>query len=254
MNCIEARHHIHAYMDGELDLLQTLSIEGHLLACATCKQIHAQHAAARVILRRHATRFTAPAALRARVQNLVVPAGQRGRRSWFPQRALKRPSFAAALAFAVTLTWAVSAHLPVPATGERLPEEIVSSHVRALISGRLADVESPDPRDVKAWLHGKLGYSPRVDDLAQHGYALVGGRIDYIREHRVAALVYRHLGHPIDVFVWHDTGHDPLTQYISRKGYNLINWKNGGLFFCAVSDLDHAEIAEFARLIQRNAG
>jgi anti-sigma factor RsiW len=254
MNCIEARNHIHPYMDGELDLLKALAIEGHFLTCAACKQLHAQHAAAHIILHRHATCFTVPAALRTRVQNLIVPAALPGRRSWLPQRISNWPSFGAALAFAVMITWAVPAHFFAPAAADRLPEEIVSSHVRALVSNRLADVESPDPRDVKPWLTGKLGYSPRVDDLASNGYTLVGGRIDYIRERSVAALVYRHLGHSIDVFIWPDTGHDPVTQDISRNGYNLVNWKYGGLFFCAVSDLDHAELAGLARLFQRNAG
>jgi hypothetical protein len=41
---------------------------------------------------------------------------------------------------------------------------------------------------------------------------------------------------------------------LSRKGYNLLNWTSDGMFFCAVSDLDHAELATFARLLQRNAG
>ena len=169
-------------------------------------------------------------------------------------RASTWPSFGAAIAFAIVTTWTVSTHFSVEAAAERLPEEIVSSHVRALMSPRPADIVSADPGNIKPWLNGKLGYSPRVDDLAPDGYTLVGGRIDYVREHRVAALVYRRLGHSIDVFAWPATARDLPARALSRKGYNLVNWTNDGMFFCAVSDLDHAELATLARLLQRDAG
>ena len=258
MNCSEARNRIHAYMDGELDLLRALAVEAHLLACAGCRQIHAQHAAARRILRGHATCFTAPSALRARMQGLTAQAARRRAPSSSRSQLLALLStwraFGAVLALAIMATWTLSARIPIEAAADRLPDEIVSSHVRALMSARPADVVSADPGDIKPWLAGKLGYSPRVDDLARDGYTLVGGRVDYVREQRVAALVYRRLGHSIDVFTWPATAHDMPARTLARKGYNLVNWTNDGMFFCAVSDLDHAELAALARMLQRDAG
>ena len=258
MNCSEARNRIHAYMDGELDLLRALAVEAHLFTCAGCRQLHAQHTAARRILRGHATCFTAPAALRTHMRRLTATAGRTGdRQSWHSRLlalASTWPAFGAALAFAVVVTWTVSAQFLVEAAADRLPQEIVSSHVRALMSARPADIVSADPGNIRPWLNGKLGYSPRVDDLAPDGYTLVGGRVDYVREQRVAALVYRRLGHSIDVFAWPAGARDLPVRALSRKGYNLVNWTSDGMFFCAVSDLDHAELATFARLLQRNAG
>jgi len=258
MNCSEARNRIHAYMDGELDLLHALAVEAHLFTCAGCRQLHAQHIAARRILRGHATCFTAPTALRTHMQRLTAAADRkRAPQSWrlrLPGLASTWPAFGAALAFAVVATWTASAQFLVEAAADRLPQEIVSSHVRALMSARPADIVSADPGNIRPWLHGKLGYSPRVDDLAPDGYTLVGGRVDYVREQRVAALVYRRLGHSIDVFAWPAGARDLPVRALSRKGYNLVNWTSDGMFFCAVSDLDHAELATFARLLQRNAG
>jgi anti-sigma factor RsiW len=257
MKCVEAQNRIHAYMDGEMELLGALAVEAHLLVCTPCRQMHAQHAAARTILRGHATCFAAPPALRARLRSMTVPVDRRAARpwrSWLPARAATWPAVGAALAFAVIATWTVSTNLTVETAAGRLPEEIVSSHVRALMSDRPADVVSADPQDIKPWLSRKLGYSPRFDDLTRDGYTLVGGRVDYVRERRVAALVYRHRGHAIDIYAWPATERDLAAHALSRKGYNLVNWTNDGMFFCAVSDLDHAGLAKLARLFQRDAG
>jgi anti-sigma factor RsiW len=258
MKCVEAQNRIHAYMDGEMELPSALAVEAHLLVCTPCRQMHGQHVAARRILRGHATCFTAPAAVRARLQSLTAPVDrQRASQSWRSRLlalASTWPAFGAALAIAIVATWTVSGGFLVEAASVRLPEEIVSSHVRALLSARPADIVSADPENIKPWLNGKLGYSPRVDDLAPEGYTLVGGRVDYVREHRVAALVYRRLGHSIDVFAWPATARDLPVRALSRKGYNLVNWTNDGMFFCAVSDLDHAELATLAHLLQRDAG
>jgi anti-sigma factor RsiW len=255
MNCSEACSRVNAYMDGELDLLRALAVEAHLFACTACRKLHAQHTAARTLLRAHATCFPAPPALRTHVRCLTATANRRPAAQSWRSRVLALasawPAFGAALAFAVTATWTLSAQFLAEAAADRLPQEIVSSHVRALMSARQADIVSADPGNIRPWLNAKLAYSPRVDDLAPDGYTLVGGRVDYVREQRVAAVVYRHLGHSIDVFTWPATRHDVPARSLSRKGYNLVNWTYDGMFFCAVSDLDHAQLATLARLLQR---
>src|SRR5258706_1041116 len=111
MMCVEAQNRIHAYMDGEMELLGALAVEAHLLVCNPCRQMHAQHAAARKILRGHATCFAAPPALRARLRSLTVPIDRRAARpwrSWLPAPAGMLPPFGPALAFVVVATWTVS--------------------------------------------------------------------------------------------------------------------------------------------------
>jgi anti-sigma factor RsiW len=255
MNCIEALDQMHPYIDGELDLLRALAVEVHFFSCVQCRHLHAQHAGARTMLRRHATCFAAPAALRERVQHRSARiVHRRAVRSWLPARVGTWPAFGAALAFSIFATWTVSMQFVVSASSGRLPEEIVASHLRAQMAAQPVDIASSDPHDVTPWLSRKLGYSPYVRDLAADGYTLVGSRIDYVREHRVAALAYRHRGHAIDVFAWPATARDMPMHELSRKGYNLVNWTSNGMFYCAVSDLDHAELATLAQLFQRDSG
>ena len=113
----------------------------------------------------------------------------------------------------------------------------------------LADVASSDQHTVKPWLSGKLDFSPPVTDLTGAGFPLVGGRVDYVDHRPVAALVYRHREHVINVFVWPDrsaAGRTAPTHSASKRGYNVVHWTDAGLAFWAISDLNAPEMKTFA--------
>ena len=69
----------------------------------------------------------------------------------------------------MTLLWTQQ-----PPRGGDLQQEIVSSHVRALMSARTMDVLSSDQHTVKPWFNGRIDYAPPVVDPA--GARLSAGR------------------------------------------------------------------------------
>ena len=120
--------------------------------------------------------------------------------------------------------------------------------------GHLTDVASTDQHTVKPWFDGRLDFSPQVSDFAAQGFNLVGGRLDYIAERPVAALVYRRRKHLINLFEWPiSEPHPPPPGATTHNGYRVIHWDRGGLSFWMVSNLNAAEMEQFAGMLKAQA-
>jgi len=133
-----------------------------------------------------------------------------------------------------------------------LAAEIVDAHLRSLQPGHLIDVVSTDQHTVKPWFDGKLDFSPPVQDFADQGFPLQGGRIDVIHGRAVAALVYGRRKHFVNVFVWPTDEKDAPPRSGSQQGYQWIEWRKAGMEFCAVSDAAPSALEQLQTLLASN--
>ena len=84
-------------------------------------------------------------------------------------------------------------------------------------------------------------------DLAPDGFPLIGGRLDYLHEGKVAALIFRRNKHFINLFIWPG---DASPETDVKQGYNLIRFECKGMVCWAVSDLNVGELQQFADLFK----
>ena len=251
MSCQTAQELIHAYVDGELDLARSLEVEQHMEQCEVCAIAYRNQTALRSALKDSSLYHSAPAGLEKRIRSSLrrEAKSEVGRRSfgwsWLPVGAM---ALILLLAFVI---WRAAPGFR-PAGDDLLAQEVVSNHVRSLLlETHHIDVVSEDPHTVKPWFDGKLDFAPPVKDFSSQGFPLLGGRLEYLNNRAVAALIYQRQKHYINLYIWPAEQSNATGEVAAkRQGYNLLHWTNSGMNYWAVSDLNGVELHEFARLVQ----
>ena|SRR6185369_16090851 len=288
MDCDRVETLLHAYVDGELDLSSTLNLETHLAGCRTCRERHERLTRLVADLGAGLERYTAPAELRERLTLTLVP------RSLTPTEAAGLPAgnvtpiaapgpfpaggrrnasareggarvnvsrrgwlaLAASVAGIALLSGSATYLLSRPEESESMAEQVVASHIRSLMATHLIDIASNDQHTVKPWFDGKVDVAPTVADFTEQGFSLMGGRLDYLDRRPVAALVYRHRAHLINMFacpILANEEHETKPEALTIHGYNLVYWTAGDVTYWAVSDVAQADLMTFRNLVQEAA-
>jgi anti-sigma factor RsiW len=247
---------LHGYLDGELDLVRNLEFEQHLQSCPACSQSLEQQQHLRTTLSGAGLYMQAPARLRERLQKRLheaappdETAAPAPRRRWPPPRLL---AVAASLALLALSGWALVQVASKSSGRDSLVKELVASHVRSqLLLSHVTDVASSNSHTVKPWFDGKVNFAPPVRDFKDQGFPLKGGRLDYLDDQPVAALVYKRRDHVINLFIWKPAdATDSPVQRRTQQGFHLLHWTSGGLTYWAVSDLNMEDLETLARLVQ----
>jgi len=251
-----------ALLDGELGARESRDVEAHVARCTHCQATLEDTQDLSGSLRAQAEYFRASAALRSRIEAQIRAEPRAAARmakptriapgfslpSWWPRwgMGVAVPVAAAILSFTIGVQFAG------PSADERLLGEALGDHARALLTDHAFDVASSDRHTVKPWFADKLDFSPPVRDLGAEGFPLIGGRLDYLDHTRVAVLAYQKRQHEIDVFVWPvvsgASGVSSLTR--TSRGYNVVRWSEGGMNFCAVSDVEPDDLKHLMVLIR----
>lgn len=255
MSCEETKNQLHAYLDGELDVVRSVEFEEHLKGCPACSRAHQEYQSLRAAMARPSLRFEVPRGLERNVLSAVREAARAETRpAWQWTWNWKWPVWLAPFA-AAALVMVVSSHLWIQhLTENQKTQEIISAHVRSLMVNHLTDVASSDQHTVKPWFNGKLNFSPTVVDPAAEGFPLIGGRLEYVGDSPAAALVYQRRKHYINLFI------SPVNQtatakeeLLKRHGYNMLHWLQGGMEYWAVSDVNQDDLKQFAQLVRGEA-
>jgi anti-sigma factor RsiW len=253
MDCKTANELLPLYFDGELDRANGRELEAHLDECAECRAVLIGLDGLRRTLREDAPREPAPELLRARIREEIAQRQPASSNAPAPSRrpASRWLALAASWVIAFAAGGALMSSWRTPSSSEQpqVVRDLFASHWRALAANAPYDVVSTDQHTVKPWFAGKIAVAPLVQDFAAQGYALAGGRIDYVGHERVPVLVYRHGHHLIDVFILPPSAAPASGKPIEAQGYVLDTVLLGGQPAAVVSDMGQAELARFTQLL-----
>ena len=249
MTCDEAEILLHALIDGELDAGHAREVEQHVAGCARCTAALADYRAMSAAVAGANLRYTAPLALRKRIEaSLPQPKPLQSRRSVLR-------GFAMGSAVSALAATGLVAIVLRNDDEQRIESEVVSAHLRSLQAGHLIDVVSTDQHTVKPWFNGKLDVSPPVIDLTAQGFTLIGGRLDYLDARAIGAVVYKRRQHVINLFVA-QTGNTErkAAKMETMQGFSVLRWSEQGMNFWAVSDIGADELNEFGAKFEAALG
>jgi anti-sigma factor RsiW len=249
MNC--SRELIEAYMDEELDPGLTAAVEEHLSNCRLCSEAHSRFCEQKERIRSSVPYYTAPAQLQQSVREALRRAAASETSAVARNTPWRWLAIAASVLLAISISWNVRRPQPRTAENDLIAQNILSDHIRSLIGTHLLDVPSSDQHTVKPWFNGKLDFSPDVKDFASQGFPLAGGRLDYLTDRTVAALVYRRRQHVINLFTWPSDSTPDTESHFSRNGYNVVHWTYRAMTCWAVSDITIAELEQFKGLYEK---
>jgi anti-sigma factor RsiW len=250
MICDRAGAIVHGYFDNELDAAGAAEFERHLEQCSECVYALEDLESLRSSMSLAQLYERAPAPLRKKILaslgvELPVAASP-------PRTVWRWLAVAAAILLATYASWRVTSLGRSGSYETVLTAEIVDAHLRSLQPGHLTDVIATDQHTVKPWFDGKLDFSPPVQDFGNQGFALQGGRIDVVHGQTVAALVYLRRKHFVNVFIWPTDEKDRAPSSGSQQGYQWLEWRKGGMEFCAVSDAAPSALEQLQSLLTSN--
>jgi anti-sigma factor RsiW len=247
MTCDEAEILLHALIDGELDAGHAREVEAHIATCPSCAAKLADYRRMSQQIAAADLRYTAPASLRRRIDAaLPKAAAPVSNVTPMPSRRGVLRGFAMGSAVSAIAATGLFAIVLRNDDEQRIESEVVSAHLRSLQAGHLIDVVSSDQHTVKPWFNGKLDVSPPVIDLTAQGFTLIGGRLDYVNERAIGAVVYKRRAHVINLFVAQTSNTERRSATIDTvQGFNIRRWRDHGLNYWAVSDIGADELAEF---------
>jgi anti-sigma factor RsiW len=249
----KARVLLHALIDEELDPRSAMELRAEIELSPVLRQEWARLSTLQTSVQTHASRFRAPPGLTQRLFEKPAEAKpdsvSTGLPSWWRTLAIGATAAVVAL-----LLWNLSSSFESRGNRPALLEEVVSAHVRSLMANHLTDLTSSERHAVKPWLANRLDFAAPVGDFDAQGFSLLGGRVDYLDGKPVAALVYRHRQHIINVFVWPSGDRDGPIRISTHRGFNSTNFESGGMSYWIVSDLNTTDLQKLAALLQQPPG
>ena len=260
ISCEHIRQRLELYLDGALSPREHAAMQSHLSVCATC---HSEMAGVKTFEARLREAFrdeAPPPALWPRVAADLCCQGADA-----PSVRVRYPSRRAVVAAAALLAVGVVVFTARrPATVSVDSTELMQTPVGELRSfvdsGRPVDFATTDPLVLRRWFMPRVDFTPPVPPMTP-SLTLIGGRLCYFFERRVASYMYRIDGHLVSLYIMSNKDIESRsagggvtlgTRAAAVRevdGFAHVLWKEGSLYYSLVSNQPTARLVELARAL-----
>jgi mycothiol system anti-sigma-R factor len=256
MSCDTPKAQLYLYLDGELAPPEAATIEHHLQMCATCQREAAMHQRLQALLRSAFAHEDVPAQLWDSIQRQLP---RESPKASSPSRRLtKKHLLSGLVAMAALLTLVFGIRIWFASRVSVVVQEIVDSQIRSQLMEASYKNIPAEAGAIRRWFHDKVEFSVLVPDVPADRYELLGVRLNYFLNRRVAEIAYASRNHMLSFLMFSDKGITlkPIRAvrvgnrafYVQKyKGYNTVLWKDGEFFCSLVSDLPLSTLLRVAR-------
>lgn len=256
MMCDQPNIQLYLYLDGELAAPEAAEVEQHLRTCAVCEAEAAAHHRLQCLLQQTLSDEPDDGALWHAIERQLPlqPAESMGHRR---QRFLRRTVWGSGVAAAALVCLALGLWLWLYPAVPNVVREIVDSQIRAQLMHIPYEQVPHDANSVRRWFDGQVEFALPVPAMRESLFALVGVRLNYFLNRRVAEIAYATDQHIVSFLTF--TGKDialhamkpvrlgnRLFHVQSYKGYNAVIWQDGEMFCSLVSALELTELLQVA--------
>jgi anti-sigma factor RsiW len=161
MDCGEVRDLLHSYADDELPAEERQAVAQHLQSCRECGAALAELQALRQRIKTAGT-FAMPVGFDQRLKSVIGIEDRQDASTWRRFSAMAA-SHVAAVALGALLAYGALSRIE---TRAGISREIVTAHVRSLLTEPMIQIATADTHTVKPWFMGKITYAPEVVDLS----------------------------------------------------------------------------------------
>lgn len=256
MKCDQSKAQLYLYLDGELAAPEAAEVEQHLRTCRVCEaEVTAHHRLQSLLQETLSDEPGADALWHTIKQQLPVePAERTGRRH---TRGLRHRLWRGGVAVAALLVLAVGLQFWLSPAVPDVVREMVDSQIRAQLMHAPYERVPQDANAVRRWFDGQVEFAPPVPAMPESGFELVGVRLNYFLNRRVAEIAYAVDQHIVSFLIFPDKDISLNTMksvrlgrrtfYVqSYKGYNTVLWQDGEIFCSLVSDLNLSDLLRVA--------
>jgi anti-sigma factor RsiW len=266
MKCHEFVRAIDLYLDGELSVMQTLRMHGHVAFCESCRRVMASEATLHSALTVETQEEEPPVSFRERILARVAAEAAQSPQSHPRARrfAFLWGVLAGALAAGLLLT------VPMLSGGKRseslapVAAELAAKHV--LYSeggGGPLELSTSDSSQVSGWLEPRLGFEVDLPHLPGPDDRLVGGRVSTLADAPAAYLLYEWGGRRVSLFITrrlHGAGLRGTRQVVDGVELKksvfhdvaLAWWEEENLLYAVATRGGETNLLRFALLCARN--